>query len=237
MFFSPNLISNLLQGLEMHTKPWVRARASKEYWQNMNPAGEEQFSFQSAPFAYRKPFFKKCLFLIGHRLGGGRDVNSCLDRLGLFPTIFWWAFSVVSCLWEFRKGLPVCWFVCVKACFFVLLYMFLNARWSALLSRDGKTGQLGRHSGRQDARAENMIFLKYTFIKVRLITPLWVPLSGRCRLCYESIIPGHPGQEKVSEDMLYTMCALFRSKESSHSRLVTPDSMSIWARSKARETK
>ena len=49
--------------------------------------------------------------------------------------------------------------------------MCLNARWSALLSCDGKTGQLGRHSGRQDARTENMIFLKYTFIKVRFITP------------------------------------------------------------------
>ena len=46
----------------MHTKPWVRARASKEYWQNMKPAGEEQFSFLAVPSAYRKPFFKKCLF-------------------------------------------------------------------------------------------------------------------------------------------------------------------------------
>ena len=62
-FISPNIISNLLQGLEMHTKPWVRARASKEYWQNMKPAGEEQFSFQTSPFAYQKPFFKKCLFI------------------------------------------------------------------------------------------------------------------------------------------------------------------------------
>jgi len=27
------------QGLTMHTKPWVRARASREYWENMKPAG------------------------------------------------------------------------------------------------------------------------------------------------------------------------------------------------------
>ena len=26
------------KGLEMHTKPWVRARAQKEYWQNLKPA-------------------------------------------------------------------------------------------------------------------------------------------------------------------------------------------------------
>ena len=25
-------------GLKMHTKPWVRARASKEYWQNLCPS-------------------------------------------------------------------------------------------------------------------------------------------------------------------------------------------------------
>jgi len=31
------------KGLEMHTKPWVRARASKEYWQNMKPAGGRPF--------------------------------------------------------------------------------------------------------------------------------------------------------------------------------------------------
>ena len=30
----------LAQGLEMHTKPWVRARASKDYWEKMRPAGE-----------------------------------------------------------------------------------------------------------------------------------------------------------------------------------------------------
>jgi len=27
------------QGLTMHTKPWVRARASRQYWENMKPAG------------------------------------------------------------------------------------------------------------------------------------------------------------------------------------------------------
>ena len=32
----------LAQGLEMHTKPWVRARASKDYWEKMRPAGETQ---------------------------------------------------------------------------------------------------------------------------------------------------------------------------------------------------
>ena len=26
----------------MHTKPWVRARASKEYWEKMRPAGEKR---------------------------------------------------------------------------------------------------------------------------------------------------------------------------------------------------
>merc|ERR1719422_241381 len=31
------------KGLEMHTKPWVRARARKEYWQNMKPAGGRPF--------------------------------------------------------------------------------------------------------------------------------------------------------------------------------------------------
>ena len=30
------------QGLEMHTKPWVRARASKEYWEKMKPAGDKR---------------------------------------------------------------------------------------------------------------------------------------------------------------------------------------------------
>ena len=25
-------------GLRMHTKPWVRARARKEYWSTLNPA-------------------------------------------------------------------------------------------------------------------------------------------------------------------------------------------------------
>ena len=32
----------LPQGLEMHTKPWVRARASKEYWEKMRPAGDKR---------------------------------------------------------------------------------------------------------------------------------------------------------------------------------------------------
>merc|ERR1712183_1045640 len=31
------------QGLEMHTKPWVRARASKDYWEKMKPAGGRPF--------------------------------------------------------------------------------------------------------------------------------------------------------------------------------------------------
>ena len=26
----------------MHTKPWVRARASKDYWEKMKPAGEKE---------------------------------------------------------------------------------------------------------------------------------------------------------------------------------------------------
>ena len=26
----------------MHTKPWVRARASKEYWEKMKPAGDKR---------------------------------------------------------------------------------------------------------------------------------------------------------------------------------------------------
>ena len=157
-FISPNIISNLLQGLEMHTKPWVRARASKEYWQNMKPAGKEQFSFQTVPFAYQMPFFKKCLFLFGHRLGGGRGVNSCLDRLGFFSHHVLMSFFCCFLFVRVQKG-PSC--VLIRLCeslFFVFLCMCLNARWSALLSCDGKTGQLGCHSGRQDARAENMIF-------------------------------------------------------------------------------
>jgi len=31
-------------GLRMHTKPWVRARASKEYWQNLKPASGRPYS-------------------------------------------------------------------------------------------------------------------------------------------------------------------------------------------------
>jgi len=31
-------------GLRMHTKPWVRARARKEYWANLNPAPGRPFS-------------------------------------------------------------------------------------------------------------------------------------------------------------------------------------------------
>jgi len=32
------------QGLTMHTKPWVRARANKTYWANMKPAGGRPYS-------------------------------------------------------------------------------------------------------------------------------------------------------------------------------------------------
>ncbi|XP_040581277.1 betaine--homocysteine S-methyltransferase 1 [Lepeophtheirus salmonis] len=31
-------------GLKMHTKPWVRARADKKYWENLNPASGRAFS-------------------------------------------------------------------------------------------------------------------------------------------------------------------------------------------------
>ena len=31
-------------GLELHTKPWVRARAGREYWERMRPAGGRPFS-------------------------------------------------------------------------------------------------------------------------------------------------------------------------------------------------
>jgi len=31
-------------GLKMHTKPWVRARARKDYWQNLNPSTGRPFS-------------------------------------------------------------------------------------------------------------------------------------------------------------------------------------------------
>ena len=150
--------------------------------------------------------------------------------------MFWWAFSVVSCLWEFRKGLPVCWFVCVKACFlcFYICVSQCQVVGPSVLRWQNRTTGASQRATRCSSRKYDL-FLKYTFIEVRFITPLWLPLSWRCRLCYESIILGHPGQEKVSEDMLYTMCALFRSKESFHSRLVTSDSMSIWARSKVTE--
>ena len=30
-------------GLRMHTKPWVRARASREYWEKLKPAGGRPF--------------------------------------------------------------------------------------------------------------------------------------------------------------------------------------------------
>jgi len=37
-------------GLKMHTKPWVRARANKEYWENLNPAsGRPHSASQSKP--------------------------------------------------------------------------------------------------------------------------------------------------------------------------------------------
>ena len=32
-------------GLRMHTKPWVRARARKEYWANLNPAPGRPFRY------------------------------------------------------------------------------------------------------------------------------------------------------------------------------------------------
>ncbi|PAA86091.1 hypothetical protein BOX15_Mlig031806g1 [Macrostomum lignano] len=31
-------------GLKMHTKPWVRARANREYWENLNPASGRPYS-------------------------------------------------------------------------------------------------------------------------------------------------------------------------------------------------
>jgi len=31
-------------GLEMHTKPWIRARASREYWESMKPSGGRPYS-------------------------------------------------------------------------------------------------------------------------------------------------------------------------------------------------
>merc|ERR1719471_1319935 len=31
------------EGLEMHTKPWVRARARRAYWENMKPASGRPF--------------------------------------------------------------------------------------------------------------------------------------------------------------------------------------------------
>ena len=30
-------------GLRMHTKPWVRARASRDYWEKLKPAGGRPF--------------------------------------------------------------------------------------------------------------------------------------------------------------------------------------------------
>ena len=32
-------------GLRMHTKPWVRARARKEYWANLNPSSGRPFRY------------------------------------------------------------------------------------------------------------------------------------------------------------------------------------------------
>ena len=31
-------------GLRMHTKPWVRARARKDYWESLNPASGNPYS-------------------------------------------------------------------------------------------------------------------------------------------------------------------------------------------------
>ena len=39
-------------GLRMHTKPWVRARAKKEYWATLNPSS-------GRPFRYQQCFFLK----------------------------------------------------------------------------------------------------------------------------------------------------------------------------------
>ena len=34
------VLFHLEQGLKMHTKPWVRARARRGYWENMQPASK-----------------------------------------------------------------------------------------------------------------------------------------------------------------------------------------------------
>ena len=40
-------------GLEMHTKPWVRARANREYWENFKPAsGRPYCSSMAKPDAW-----------------------------------------------------------------------------------------------------------------------------------------------------------------------------------------
>jgi len=31
-------------GLRMHTKPWVRARARRDYWENLNPSSGRPFA-------------------------------------------------------------------------------------------------------------------------------------------------------------------------------------------------
>ncbi|WP_411026545.1 hypothetical protein, partial [Salmonella sp. s54395] len=41
------------QGLLLHTKPWVRARARREYWENLKPSSGRPFSAAlSAPNAW-----------------------------------------------------------------------------------------------------------------------------------------------------------------------------------------
>ena len=175
-FISPNIISNLLQGLEMHTKPWVRARASKEYWQNMKPAGKEQFSFQTVPFAYQKPFFKKCLFLFGQRLGGGRGVNSCLDRLGFFfpPCSDEHFLLFLVCESSERAFLCVDSFVW-KLVFCVFIYVSqCQVVGPSVLRWQNRTTGASQQATRCSSRKYDL-FLKYTFIEVRFITPLWVP--------------------------------------------------------------
>ena len=47
----------------MHTKPWVRARASKEYWEKMKPAGDKRTRSNLFP-------------------GGGWGVTKRGDRVG-----------------------------------------------------------------------------------------------------------------------------------------------------------
>merc|ERR1719326_984924 len=62
------------KGLEMHTKPWVRARATREHWSNIRPSSGRPFSgSMSQPDAWGVTAGDEALKQQAERVGMGRD--------------------------------------------------------------------------------------------------------------------------------------------------------------------